>query len=346
MEPSESAASRPQLAPRGASVHAAPAEKKPVVGVVVVRNDYPSTEEISKAAESGGCVVFSVQKGGEATPPMTPSLGVHVVESALGSGPGRMRNAGYRVLKKELPDIEFVQFLDDGFLLHPGWLDVASKFLQRRPEVAVAAGGAGSQDARPLRDGGEVRIVGRSFLIRAEAFEAAGGFRGDLLVNESADLCVRLRRRGAHLWMLADPMTTAGPASPKSWWARARDDGYAFAHGARLHGAPPERLFVREHISGVAWGAVAPALVLMTSAGLGALFLLRGSPLAALVASAAALFFGVLLYVARIAAVGFGRGGDGASWRYALQDTAGQFAEFLGACRFYLSGVDPRRNAS
>lgn len=354
-EPTAAATSRPQLPPRGAAAVApdggveatrassVEAERKPVVGIVILSGARPGATEWAQAAAIGKAVVFSVPKDGDAA---APPHGVYVAESAPGSGPGRLRNAGYRVLKKEVPDVDFVQFLEDRAILDPAWLDAASRFLQRRPEVAVVAGRTSATDIHAMRDGGEIKYVGRNFLIRAEAFETAGGFRGDLTVNESADLSVRLRRRGAHIWMLSDRMTTSEQPPAKSWWGRARDDGYAYAHGARLHGAPPERLFLREHLSGIAWGAVAPALIIMTSAGLGALFLLRGSPLGAVVASTAALLIGVLAYLARIVVVGIRRGGDAAAWRFAVQDTAGQFARVLGACRFYLSGVDPRRNAS
>jgi hypothetical protein len=51
------------------------------------------------------------------------------------------------------------------------------------------------------------------------------------------------------------------------WWRRTQRAGYAFAQGADLHGAPPERHFVREARRAVAWGLLLPlAAVIATLA--------------------------------------------------------------------------------
>src|SRR4029079_4103487 len=42
------------------------------------------------------------------------------------------------------------------------------------------------------------------------------------------------------------------------WWRRASRAGYAFAQGAYLHGAAPERHFVRESRGAWAWGLLLP----------------------------------------------------------------------------------------
>ena len=44
------------------------------------------------------------------------------------------------------------------------------------------------------------------------------------------------------------------------WWRRTLRAGYAFAQSAALHGAPPERLGVRESRSAWFWGFALPLL--------------------------------------------------------------------------------------
>jgi hypothetical protein len=42
------------------------------------------------------------------------------------------------------------------------------------------------------------------------------------------------------------------------WWKRTMRGGYAFAEGAHLHGAPPERHWVQETRRALAWGLLIP----------------------------------------------------------------------------------------
>ena len=46
------------------------------------------------------------------------------------------------------------------------------------------------------------------------------------------------------------------------WWQRARRGGHAYAEGAALHGAPPERHNVAEVRRALLWGLVLPVLTL------------------------------------------------------------------------------------
>jgi hypothetical protein len=50
------------------------------------------------------------------------------------------------------------------------------------------------------------------------------------------------------------------------WWRRNVRAGFAYAEGVRLHGAPPERHWVREWRSAWFWGAgVPPAIILLAA---------------------------------------------------------------------------------
>lgn len=343
------ATSRPVLAPREPQSKQFGARTQ--VGVVIASVKRPLAE-LLVAAEANTMTAYSTLKGeGDQAAAATPS-GVHLVESPAGSALGRLCNAGYRHLKKVNPDLRFVQFLEVGAKLDPQWLDAALRFLERRPEVAVVEGRAEAPPSAPLSANvspppGEAQSAGRTFLVRAEAFEAAGGFRGDLRVNETADLCIRMRRRGVHVWRTDDRMCVRPPIDARAWWKDAINAGYAYAHGVKLHGAEPERLFFREHMRSLAWGAAIPMLIAALGIGAGAFALLNGTLVDGIVALAASFFIGLVIYAARIAVIAAREGvAKRASWAYALRVVLSQFGEFLGACQFYLSGTDPRRSAA
>lgn len=310
------------------------------VGVVIVcRGDDglpPARQDLAQP------VVSVVARSADA--PSVRGGGASTVETPRDATLGRMRNAGYRQLKKLHPDLRYAQFIDADDQLAADWLDVATRFMDRRPEVAVLAGRAAAPAARPKERFGETRFVGPALLIRAEAFEAAGGFRGDLTANECVDLCVRLRRRGAHVWTLDTPMTTS--AAKRGWWKEAIETGYRFAHGSRLHGEPPERLFVGELLGAVIWGAAAPAAVLTIAAAAAVFFYAKVSPKAGAAAAIGVISVGVLAYVARACVAWTALRTEPRAFARALKDTFGQFAMFLGACKFYGGGVDPRRGLS
>ena len=49
------------------------------------------------------------------------------------------------------------------------------------------------------------------------------------------------------------------------WWRRSMRAGHAFAEGAALHGAAPERHWVAQTRRALLWGAVLPALLIPAS---------------------------------------------------------------------------------
>src|SRR5206468_3968577 len=73
-----------------------------------------------------------------------------------------------------------------------------------------------------------------------------------------------LRACGWRIWRLGVDMTWHDAAMTrwKQWWKRSVRAGHAFAEGAWLHGAPPERHFVGETRRALLWGAALPLLLL------------------------------------------------------------------------------------
>jgi GT2 family glycosyltransferase len=204
----------------------------------------------------------------------------------------RARNEGFAALAGEAPD--YVQFIDGDCTLDPGWIDTAVAFLQANPQAAVACGRR--RERRPdasvwnwLCDvewdtpPGRAKACGGDALVRAVAFAKVGGFDTTLIAGEEPELCVRLRAAGWEIWRLDAEMTLHDADMNRfgQWWKRMRRGGHAFAEGAALHGYPPERHFVRETRSALAWGLVLPAVAVVGGLVVGpsALLLLLAWPI-------------------------------------------------------------------
>jgi hypothetical protein len=84
----------------------------------------------------------------------------------------------------------------------------------------------------------------------------------DLIAGEEPELCVRLRQEGWKIRRLDEEMALHDAAMTRlsQWWKRGLRAGHAYAEGAHLHGAPPERMWVRESRGIVAWGLILPTL--------------------------------------------------------------------------------------
>jgi hypothetical protein len=178
---------------------------------------------------------------------------------------------------------------------------------------------------------GEARACGGDAMMRCDAFEAVGGFRAGLIAGEEPELCVRLRAAGWRIWRLAEEMTLHDAAMQRigQWWKRTLRGGYAYAQGADLHGAPPERHWVRESRSAWFWALGVPL------AALGLAFFS--------VPAAAAVLLVYPLQVLRLFLRGT-RTPRQDFWR-ALFLVLGKFPELLGQLKFMLrrqAGGPPR----
>lgn len=188
----------------------------------------------------------------------------------------RARNEGYTRLKKLFPHIEFVQFVDGDCEVNSQWLESATNFLDSQPQVAAVCGRRRERfpdktvynklcDIEWDTPIGEAKACGGDALMRVVAFESVHGFRADLIAGEEPELCVRLRSAGWRIWRLEQEMTLhdAAMTTFSQWWKRTMRAGHAFAEGAYLHGAPPERHWVQESNRAWIWGLVIPVIALV-----------------------------------------------------------------------------------
>jgi GT2 family glycosyltransferase len=225
------------------------------------------------------------------------ALGVSVVELDRGIPftAARARNEGFRVLLEQHPALDYAFFVDGDCEVAAGWLETAQGYLNQQPRAGLVWGRR--RERHPEKSlynmlcnmewdsipPGETKICGGDAVIRVRAFREVSGYRADLICGEEPELCVRLRARGWLIWRLDAPMTLhdASLYHFSQWWTRALRGGYAFAQGASLHGAPPERLWVAESRKIWLWGLGFPlaVLALALAAGWWALLLLLVYPL-------------------------------------------------------------------
>lgn len=183
----------------------------------------------------------------------------------------RARNAGLAQLMGRGTPPALVQFLDGDCSLQPGWLPTASAFLDANPAAAVACGRRRERfpeasvynrliDAEWDTPVGRARSCGGDALMRVAAVQEVGGFDPGLIAGEEPELCVRLRAKGWEIWRLDAEMTLHDAALTRfgQWWQRTRRGGHAFAEGAMLHGAAPERHCVPELRRLILWGMALP----------------------------------------------------------------------------------------
>ena len=223
------------------------------------------------------------------------SLNVEVVELDLSISftAARARNAGFERLMELDPQLEYVQFVDGDCEIVNGWLERAQQELDTHPDTVVVCGRRRERFPKatiynhlcdiewdtPI---GETKACGGDAMMRVSALQAVNGYNPSLIAGEEPELCVRLRQNGGKIFRLDAEMTLHDAQMTRfsQWWKRSVRAGYAYAEGAWLHGAPPERHWVKETRSIRFWGLIIPSVALLTalpSKGL-SLLLLAGYP--------------------------------------------------------------------
>jgi GT2 family glycosyltransferase len=255
------------------------------VGIISIgRNE---GERLVRCVESIRSAVHTVYVDSNSTDDSVQAArkrGVDVVELD-GSRPftaARARNAGFRRLRDMAPEVRYVQFIDGDCELMDGWITHAAEFMSAHEDIGATSGTL--RERHPDRSvynwmcdrewsgpSGEARLFGGIVMMRADAFQALGGFREDLIAGEEPELAIRLRAGGWRIWRLDRDMAVhdAEMLHFQQWWRRAVRAGYAFAHGAYLHGASSERHWVWESRRAWIWGVWLPLGCLAAGLALG-----------------------------------------------------------------------------
>jgi GT2 family glycosyltransferase len=235
----------------------------------------------------------------------------------------RARNAGLA----EVADTNFIQFLDGDCALQPDWLNKARAHLEAHPKTAVVCGRRRERHPEasiynamtdmewdtPI---GPAKACGGDALMRRDALTDVGGYDPSLIAGEEPEMCVRLRAKGWDVYRLDAEMTLHDADMHRfgQWWKRTQRAGHAYAEGAAMHGAAPERHNMPELKRIVFWGMALPVLAFV-----GALFH----------SAALLILMAYPLQVLRLRLRGEG-------WPRAFFFTIGKLAEAQGALQYYV----------
>ncbi|MEQ8690649.1 MAG: glycosyltransferase family A protein [Pseudomonadales bacterium] len=252
----------------------------------------------------------------------------------------RARNAGFKAALKCLPDLEWIQFVDGDCEVQPGWLTNARNHLRAHNDRAIVFGRRRERfpersvynemcdiewDVQP----GITKYCGGDIMIRAAALKKVEGYRESLIAGEEPEMCVRLRAEGWKIEALPAEMTLhdADITRFTQWWQRVMRSGWAYAAGAHLHGAPPERHWVKQSLQGWIWVGFPLAIMLFGFPFLGT-----------------SVFLVLLLYPMQwLRLYAKLEGKKSRRLLGALSITLGRFPEFFGQIRYIFEIVTNRR---
>lgn len=256
------------------------------VGLVVIgRNEGDRLRKcLLSVVGVAGKVVYVDSGSTDSSVNMASSLGVTVVEldMTIPFTAARARNEGFMCLRETAPILDYVQFVDGDCEVVRGWLGNAARFLDEHPKVAVVCGRRRERfpdqsvynmlcDIEWDTPLGETKACGGDALMRANAFEQVGKYNDSLIAGEEPELCVRFRAAGWKIWRLGEEMTLHDAAISRfgQWWKRTHRSGYAYAQGAHLHGARPEKHRIKESRRIWIWGMVIPFITINLAIWLG-----------------------------------------------------------------------------
>ena len=264
------------------------------------------------------------------------TLGCAVVELDLRQPftAGRGRNAGYRYLLQQHPELAFIQFIDGDCVLDSHWLQTALAKMATDEKIAVVCGRRRERypDATiynllcdmewdtPI---GEAAACGGDSLMRVAALQPSGGFDPAFAAGEEPELCYRLRQAGWTVWRIDAEMTLHDAAMTRfdQWWQRSVRSGSAYAQGAWTHGSGAEKYDVRDSLRIWIWAFALPLSLFATAKRT------RGFSLLGLIAYP---YLGWRVYRYRQ------QQGDNAyhAKLYAVFNVIGKFAQLIGQARF------------
>ena len=314
-----------------------PKADRPEIGAVVIgRNEGARLVrclESLRAAMGDGRIVYVDSGSSDGSVQAALTRGAEVVEldPNVPFTAARARNEGFaRLMEGEAPGL--VQFVDGDCELRAGWLEAATRWMERHPAAAVVCGRRRERfpdatvwnrmcDVEWDTPVGLARACGGDALMRCAALARVGGFNPAVIAGEEPELCVRLRALGYEIWRIDAEMTLHDAAMTRfgQFWQRARRAGHAWAEGAAMHGAAPERHSLPGLLRALVWGLALPlaALAGWALAGPWALLLLALYPLQ------------VLRLARRF-------GGDRFAWQRAGLLTISKFAEVQGVLGYLL----------
>lgn len=251
----------------------------------------------------------------------------------------RARNAGFAELRRLVPGIELVQFVDGDCQVADGWLAKAIGFLAENRNHAIVCGRRRERfpeatiynalcDREWDTSVGDALACGGDCLARVDALTSIGAYAADLIAGEEPEMCVRLRAAGWKIHRLDAEMTLhdANITRLGQWWSRSKRAGHAFAEVAHRHRRRPEGIWGRNVLRAGFWGCILPSVALFGAMVVHPAFLLL-----------------LAAYPLQIARIARREGGGRLAWLYAAFALLAKFPEMQGVTQYALNRLMGRR---
>ncbi|MFN9632323.1 MAG: glycosyltransferase [Erythrobacteraceae bacterium] len=302
--------------------------------VAIVRNEGNRLKLCLKSVPRGIPIMYVDSGSTDGSVTFARSLGAKVIQLDMRQPftAARARNEGLRELLIELPELQFVQFVDGDCELESGWLAEGEAFLaaneaygavcgrrrERFPEASFYNRMCDDEWDTPI---GDALACGGDALYRITAIVDAGGFDPLVIAGEEPELCARLRSKGWKIRRLDIAMTIhdANMMHTLQWWRRSVRCGYGYAQVWRktaTSGGPS--IYGRQIASALFWTLGIAMLALVLAIGV--------SPWALLVAPAA--------WILQLVRLSFRVG-----WMKGAHLLAGKVAESWGALRYAMTAM-------
>ena len=317
------------------------------IGIVAIgRNEGERLRRCLQSAIGAADVVVYVDSGStDGSVVMAREMGAAAVEldMSIPFTAARARNEGFAQLMKLAPETIYVQFVDGDCEIVAGWIERTAQTLAADEHVAVVCGRRRERhphasvynklcDIEWNTPIGETKSCGGDAMMRVAAFRQVSGFDRDVIAGEEPELCVRLRQAGWKIRRVDAEMTLHDAAMTRfsQWWKRMVRGGHAYAQGCAMHGAPPERHWVKETRRIVFWGLILPLAIIAFA------WPTRGWSLIGL------LLYAVLFWRVKRSAKRRGLSAGDARL-YARYTVIGKFAEAQGLITYHASRLLGRR---
>jgi len=306
------------------------------IGIVVIgRNEGTRLKVCLESVVQFGSVVYVDSGSTDDSVAIARQLGVEVVnlDVSIPFTAARARNEGFNRLYELNANLEYVQFVDGDCEVITGWFNTAKAFLDKNTEVAVVCGQRKERfpdasvynmlcDIEWNTPIGEAKACGGDALMRINAFNEVSGYNPKVIAGEEPELCVRLRQKGWKIWRIDAQMTLhdANISRFSQWWRRNVRSGYAFALGASMHGALPERHWLKEVKRTQLWTIIIP-LILAVATFIKPSFIIL-----------------VAIYPIQITRLAIkNKANMSRNWLYASYVMLGKFPEMQGQLSFYIN---------
>ncbi len=209
-------------------------------------------------------------------------IGAEVIEldMSVPFSAARARNAGYRRLLKNYPQIRFIQFIDGDCTLEEKWITEAIAAFEKDDKLAAVTGHLHEKnpnltpynklcDIEWRSPVGEVASgeFGGIVMLRAKVLQEMGGYDTRLVAGEEPELGARIKLAGYKTKKIDQKMAThdANMTRFSQWWKRAVRFGHAQGLRSRISNTPHSSQDARKIKSTWFWGLLLPLFIIIAA---------------------------------------------------------------------------------